>query len=97
MKVLSTPMMVINGAIVSIDSLEASLATTCSISGEILRRSLYELNRKNPKLEYNATLISFVVAMLTFSDQSLRAPSQEESKVIKILVELGLPVDISYP
>jgi len=28
-------------------------------------------------LEYNATLISFVVAMLTFSDQSLRAPSQE--------------------
>ena len=34
-------------------------------------------NRKHPKLEYNATLISFVVAMLTFSDQSLSAPSQE--------------------
>jgi len=30
-------------------------------------------------LEYNATLISFVVAMFTFSDQSLRAPSQEQS------------------
>jgi len=27
-------------------------------------------------LEYNATLISFVVAMLTLSDQSLRAPYQ---------------------
>jgi hypothetical protein len=36
-----------------------------------------ETNRKHPKLEYKATLISFVVAMLTFSGQSLRAPSQE--------------------
>lgn len=34
---------------------------------------------KHPKLEYNATLIRFVVAMLTFSDQPLRAPSQETS------------------
>jgi len=33
--------------------------------------------RKHPKLEYSGTLISFVVAMLTFSDRSLRAPSQE--------------------
>ena len=65
--------------------------------GRFLGRSLYELNRKHPKLEYNATLIIFVVAILTFSDQSLRRPFQEESKVIKILVELGLPVDISYP
>jgi len=36
-----------------------------------------ELNRKHPKLEYNAILISFVVAMLTFSDKLLTLCDQE--------------------
>ena len=38
----------------------------------------FKINRKHPKLEYNVALISFVVAMLIFSDQLLRAPSQEQ-------------------
>ena len=38
-----------------------------------------EKNRRHPKLEYNARLIGFVMAMLTFCDQLLKAASQEAS------------------
>jgi len=43
-------------------------------------------------LEYNATLISFVVATLTFSDQSLKTPSQEQCKTASESRWLRLPL-----
>ena len=54
-----------------------------------------ELHRKHPKLEYSATLISFVVVMLTFSDKLLTLCDQEEGHVAQYCEKLTLPEGIS--
>ena len=41
-------------------------------------------------MEYNATSINFVVAMLTFSDQFLRVPSQETSSGHELTTNINL-------